>query len=86
MTNGDKIFKFLQKCNRNHNVPDLHSFKAKIKGGTVWVECRGYEVYIETQIFDENTDVCKTSQWAGTAIAAANRLEMFGIDLDTIDM
>ena len=22
---------FLQKCNRNHNVPDIHSFKARIK-------------------------------------------------------
>ena len=56
MTDGDKIFMFLQKCNRNHNVPDIHSFKARINDGVVWVECRGYEIYIETQIFDENTD------------------------------
>lgn len=87
MTNGDRIFKFLQKCNRNHYVPDLHSFQAKINGGTVYVDCRGFEVYIETHIFDKNTtDIFKKSQWVGTTIAAANRLEKLGMDLDTIDM
>ncbi|MDO4495215.1 MAG: hypothetical protein Q4B62_05430 [Clostridiaceae bacterium] len=86
MTNEDRIFKILQNCNRNHNVPDIHSFKAKINGGVVWVECRGYEVYIETQILDEHTDACKKIKWVGTTVAAANRLEKLGIDLDTIDM
>lgn len=86
MTDGDRIFMFLQKCNRNYNVPDIHSFKARINGGVVWVECREYEVYIETQIFDENTDVCARSQWAGTVAAAANRLEQLGIDFSTIEM
>lgn len=86
MTDGDRIFMFLQKCNINHNVPDIHSFKARINGGVVWVECRDYEVYIETQIFDENTDVCTRNQWAGTVVAAANRLEQLGIDFSTIEM
>lgn len=33
MTNGDKLFKFLQKCNRYHNTPDMGSFIAKAKRG-----------------------------------------------------
>lgn len=80
MDNGDKIFKFLQKCNTNCHKPDLHSFTARINGGIVYVECRGYDVYIESQIFDKKT------QWVGTTVAAANRLEMLGIEFDTIDM
>lgn len=83
---GDRIFKFLQKCDRNHHVPDLHSFKAKINNGFVWVECHGYEVYIESQIFDERSDVCKREEWCGTTVAAANRLEKLGIEFDSIEM
>ena len=81
-----KIFKFLQKCNRNNHVTDVHGFKAQINDGVVWVECRGYEVYVETQIFDRYTNVCKKSQWVGTVVAAANRLEQLGMDFYTIDM
>lgn len=82
---GDKIFKFLQKCNKKAHVPDLHSFKADIENGTVWVECRGYEVFIESRTCDSEGKE-KTTPWVGTTVAAANRLEMLKIDLNTVDM
>lgn len=82
---GDKIFKFLQKCNRQCNTPDLHTFRADIENGTVWVECRGFEVYIESRTYD-NEGKEKITEWAGTTIAAANRLEKLKIDLTTVDM
>ena len=45
----DRLFKFLQKCQRRWSVPDLHTFFIKIKGGEAYVECRGHnEVYIES--------------------------------------
>lgn len=84
ISNGDMIFKFLQKCNKNANEPDLHSFKAKIKGGVVFVECRGYEVFIESYTYDNGNEIC--NRWVGTTIAAANLLEKLGIDFNSIDM
>ena len=80
MNNGDKIFKFLQKCNSNCNVPDLHSFNANIKGGRVFVECRGNEVYI---LIDTNS---KSRKWVGTTVAAANLLDNLEMDYQSIDM
>lgn len=81
----DKIFKFLQKCNRQHATPDLHSFKANIKNGVVFVDCRGYETFIESITCD--TDGNEISQrFVGTTIAAANRLEMLQMDFNSIDM
>ena len=85
MENGDRIFKWLQKCNRNVHIPDLHTFKARIKNGFVWVECRGFEVFIETYTYDKDGNETRTP-WAGTTIAAANKLEMLGIDMETIEM
>lgn len=85
MTDGDKIFKFLQRCNRYAHTPDLHSFKAKIEKGTVWVECRGFEVFIESRTYDsKGAETIKS--WAGSTIAAANRLELLKMDFSTIDM
>ena len=84
MSNGDMIFKWLQKCNKNAHKPDLHSFKAKIKDGVVWVDCRGYEVFIESYTFDNGNEI--RTQWAGTIVAAANRLEALEMDFHSIDM
>ena len=85
MNVGDKVFKLLTKMNRQHLKKDLHTFKAKIKNGVVWVECRGYEIFVETYCYDEKGNETRT-QWAGTTIAAANRLEMLEIDFDTIEI
>jgi len=78
---GDKILKLLQKLERNVNSPDLHSFKANIKNGVVFVEARQGEVYISEMRYD-TTHV----GWTGTYIIAANRLEMLGLDLDSVEI
>lgn len=85
ITNGDRIFKFLQKCQRNHYKDDLHSFVIDIDGGIAFVDCRGYdEVFIEARIYGDGFE--KVNQWCGTTIAAANRLERLGGDYRTMDM
>lgn len=81
MTTGDRIFKQLQYCWKKKDIPDLHSFMVDIAGGIAFVEVRPYgEVFIETRTGNPE----KAMQWCGTMIAAANRLEMFGADPDTI--
>ena len=85
MTTGDRLFKQLQHCKNKRNVTDLHSFMVDINGGVAYVEVRDYdEVFIETRTTTEHATFDKVLQWCGTMIAAANRLEMFGADPDTI--
>ncbi len=76
---GDKIFKLLQRLERNVHKTDLDNFVANIRDGVVFVEARQGEVYIGEHRSD-NTHV----GWVGTYIAAANRLEMLGLDLDSV--
>lgn len=83
MDNNDELFKFLLKLNRRHNTPDLHSFTAKIENGVVFVECRGHETFIESITYDADGKEIR-KQFAGTTIAAVNRLEMLKIDLNSI--
>jgi len=80
----DAIWKLLDSCNRKHNTPDLHSFVADIKGGTVFVDCRGFEVHVQSTVFDGRQD--KTENWTGTAMAAGNRLALLGIDLLSVEI
>jgi hypothetical protein len=83
MTNSDRIFKQLQYCIKHIGTPDLHSFTINIRDGIAYVEVRTYgEVFIETRTRGEEFD--KVAGWCGTMIAAANRLDMFGADPDTI--
>ena len=81
MEYGDKIFKRLQWHNSRIHIPDLHSFVADIENGRVFVECRGYEI-IESRTYKDDVETVNT--WCGTIIAAANRLELLKIDLDSI--
>lgn len=82
---GERIYKLLLKLNRNAKNSDLHSFQANIKNGVVWVECRGYEVFIETITYDKDGNEMRT-QWAGNVMAGSNRLEKFGIDISSIEI
>lgn len=82
MDNSERLFKFLQRCQKNHDKPDIHSFNINIAGGTAYVECRGYEVYIEHTVYGVDSEI----KWAGSTIAAANRLDCLGADYATIDM
>lgn len=85
MSSDERLFKFLLKCNRDANKPDMHSFTAKIKGGVVYVECREYETYVKSTVYDDNGNET-IKQWIGTPVAMANLLETLEIDLDTMDM
>lgn len=80
---GDRIFKILHQFNKRAHIPDLHSFTAKIENGVVFVECRGYEVMVESRTYSETGEE-KVSTWCGTTVAAANRLEILQLDIDTI--
>lgn len=75
----DKLLKFLIKCQRNHYKPDLHTFYIDVLGGRAYVECREHEIYIEAY-------GPHGIRWCGTAVAAANKLEMMGAAYETIDM
>ena len=80
---GDRIFKILHAFNRKAHIADLHSFTANIENGVVFVECRGYEVMVESRTYDKSGKE-KVSTWCGTTVAAANRLEMLKLNIDTI--
>lgn len=81
----EKLFKFILQCQRNRNKPDLHSFMIDLDNGRAFVECYECGVHIDEFLYDKKGNE-KRSQWRGTAVAAANRLEMLGADYSTIDM
>lgn len=85
-TLADAIFFFLTKLQINKHVNEPHSFKAKIRDGEVHVECRGYEVYIESSYQIPNSERKMIDRFAGTTVAAANRLEALGIEFESIEM
>lgn len=77
-----ELFKIIQKMERNHNKPDLHSFIATAKECSVFVE-----VHFPGEIrIDENYYNGKHHQFCGNAIQVTNRLEMLGVKTDTIEM
>ncbi len=84
MTYQDKIYKLLLKCNRKHYEPDMHSFRADIKNGVAFVECRGHEIFIETRKYENGNE--NISQWAGSLLAATNKLELLQIDLLSVEI
>ena len=80
-TNSDRLFKFILKCQRNQDMSDLHSFMIDIEDGRAFIDCRRDGVCMQTY-YNNGSSVC----WSGTAVAAANRLEMLGAVYETIDM
>lgn len=78
---GDKIFKLMQSLERNLNKPDLHSFRAEVKNGIVFVEGRPGEVFIN---YTDNDN--EQTNWVGTYMAITNWLEINELDLSTVDM
>lgn len=80
MENNEKVLKFLQRLTRNAHKPDLHSFKAHIRDGVVFVEARHDEIIISERM-DGDSRFC----WRGSVVEAAKRLEQMGLDLDSIE-
>ena len=82
----DKIFAFVLKCCRlAESNGGAYSFATNIRNGCALVECRPYEIYIEASIKGENVEEV-VDRFAGTPVAAANRLEMLGADFDTLNI
>lgn len=79
--NNDRIFKFILKAQRNHNEPDIHSFFIDFDGGRAYVEGQLDGLYMK-EYYNNGLE----SEFCGTAIAVANRLEMLGAKYETIDM
>lgn len=81
----DAILKLLQRCRRQWYKPDLHSFKAKIKDGVVFVECdlSGVDIYA---IRYENGEEVRRCWRTGTNLYdAAEILAQLSIDLATVE-
>jgi DNA-directed RNA polymerase subunit RPC12/RpoP len=79
---GGEIFKLVQRIERDRGRADLHSFTAHVNGGFVHVDARCDGISISFQ----KRDCCEWESWVGTTIAAANRLEMLGMDLGTVSI
>ena len=84
----DAILKLLQRCRRQWYKPDLHSFRAKIKDGVVFVDCHATGVNIDAIIYDAKKGAEIRESWrTGAALTdAVEVLEKLGIDLDTVEM
>lgn len=80
----NSIIKLLMQLVRNKNVPDLHSFLASIDGGRVYVSARP-EGGVFLEYWNRQTGAGSTS-WAGAIKDAADRLDMLGLDLCSVDM
>lgn len=78
------ILKLLQKIHRMRHKPDLHSFKAKIQDGVVYVEAEEDAIFMEIFIYDaeghENRE-----RWVGAITEAATKLERLEIDPATVE-
>ena len=69
MTSGDLIFKYLFKCQKNKEC-----FWIKTKHGETLVDCARVDGAIGI--------ICSNTEWVGTRVAAANRLEMLGAEIN----
>lgn len=83
--NDDKLFKFIINCSQNCDRNKFHAFTADIKHGKVYVKFRKSEVYIRSCVraIDEKETI---TEWIGYPVAAANRLDLLGIDFESISI
>lgn len=84
MKNKETITKLLQKLHRMRHKPDLHSFKAKITAGVVYVEAEEDAIFIEAFIYDEEGRELR--EYGCYPLGeAAHRLACLGIDLASVE-
>lgn len=84
---NEAILKLLQRCRRQWHKPDLHSFKAKIKGGVVFVECDPSGVNIDAITYDTKGNEVREGWRTGGALRdAVEILERLEIDLASVEM
>lgn len=83
----DALLKLLQRCRRQWYKPDLHSFRAQIKDGVVFVECDWDGVDIDAFTYDKKGNEHRNFWRLGTALNdAIDVLEKLEINLDTVSM
>ena len=75
----------LKRLNRYRHTPDLHSFKAKINGGVVFVECSAENAfYIVAFVYDQDGRETRKF-WDVTTEEAAKVLDALGLDLESVE-
>lgn len=82
----EAIIKLLQRCRRQWFKPDLHSFRARIKDGVVFVECDPSGVVIDARVYEKGEEVCKSWRTGVALSDAAEILASLEIDLATVEM
>ena len=76
-----KLGQIIVKCNKNHDVPDLHSFIIDTTGGKAFVDCKEHAVEIDVRTSEGERKITATD-----AICAAVQLDRLGADIHTIEM
>ena len=74
---NEELLRFIKKCQKNCDKPDIHSFNISIKGGCAFVVCGSNH---------DKKNVHAELYINGTAEEIANMLNDLGADCDTIDM
>lgn len=82
--NYDAILKLLQRFHRMRHKPDLHSFKALIKNGVVFVEAQWDGFSVDFFTYDDAGNETR-EHWAGSTAKTAHELERRGLDLDSVE-
>lgn len=80
----DAILKLLQRLHRMRHKPDLHSFKAKIKDGVVFVEAQWDGFSVDFFTYDDAGNETR-EHWVGSTAKTARELERRGLDLDSVE-
>lgn len=75
------ITRILKKCCRNYNVPDLHSFTAKISNGIVHVDCGRNSVSIDTYTNGDLMHHCTKDFRSAITV-----LFILGMDCNTVEI
>lgn len=81
MNDADRLFKLILRCQTNRYKPDSTSFRINIRDGEAYVEARDDGIYME-----EHTASGAVYKSCGTAISAANRLDLLGADFESVKM
>ena len=83
---NEAILNLLQKCRRQWYKPDLHSFKARIKNGVVFVDCDQDSVRIDAVTYDKKGNEIRESWTTGRALRDAVEILMrLEIEPDTVE-
>ena len=79
-----QIKKTIDYCCRRADTPDLHSFTAKVKGGSVAVDCLKNGVHMAIFLYDEKGE--RNHAWSGTKDDAIVKLAELQIDMESIEI